>query len=1208
MSFFVKSNLTVFVDSNLNRRREDLEMKKKKRSNKTAAAMAAVMGVTAAMQSVSPIVYAQEQNPEVTSNQTNIDNVTTNVETTTENVTTNENTEAHTVKEETLDVAEMETTVSPVTVETDVQKGVLLDAQHFPDEVFRRVVKKVYDKDNDGYISDQEIANIKVLQVNLYLSSKDDKIQNIKGIEYLTALERLDVSSQDIANIDLSKNTKLQVLLMNKNPIASIDLSQNKALKIVNLGETNITNIDLSALTQLESFTFSKTGIKNIDLSHNITLKSLTGIDTELTSLDVSMLPELKLLDIRKSKRDNVLSSGLDLSHNTKLESVYITNNLCSYVNVDNCVNMRIFDCSGNRLTSLDVHKLKELTSLSCGYNQLTDLDLQNLTNLEKLSCPSNQLTALDLRNQKELTSLDCRENHLVDIKLADEAKDSINMNAQQKIDLKDIHVTDGYDFSKLTGSFDSNKVIAIVGNDGKPVDGVYFEGSILKGLDTRKNYYIKYQIGENAILKFSVLPDVYCDEITFPDAALREYVKAKYDTNKDGKIDDNELKNVKTIDLTGNKEIKDLTGLENFINLKILHCDNMDITSIDVTQIRNLEELTATNIKNLKNVNVSGCNQLSTLRLKTSGITYLDVTKNENLKTLDCTDTKLANLNVTKNYSLRNLYVTDTEISTLDVTKNYKLEELQLSYTNVRSIDLSQNANLKILAIMNCNMEELDISHNPKLMNLFANDNNFKELNIENNQNLKFLEIIGSKLTKFDVSHLTKLEILSVSSVPLKTLDVTKNTKLKELYVSNTGLTDLNVRQNPALEILECDRNDLSTLDLTQNPKLHRLHCGKNHLYDIQFAKGIQPKNYDASNQNANTIVLEEDTYDLTQLYDQHVEISNVKGAVLDGMTLKDIKRGTDITYTITYENGITLDVTLRFVLNNGWKTPLTISDWTYGETPRLPQAEARFGNVTYTYSDCETGTFTSDVPMNAGTWYVKASVESEGYLEISSIASFTIHKATPNIAIPKVNAFYGQTTEDIVLPEGFTWKQQVSFNHAQDYIVKALYTPIDTINYNTVNIDMIVHVEKAKNTWITPLNLEGWNQGQTPKEPYAKAAYGNVRYVYSNQKYGIYTNTQPTQKGIWYVKAIVDDCDDYHGLVSEPQAFEIKVKQITTIIHGSIPSHTPVKDQIKPVSKKTTSVQTGDHTKAGLFTMMGVVSLAALAVLSKRKKAMKK
>ena len=69
-------------------------------------------------------------------------------------------------------------------------------------------------------------------------------------------------------------------------------------------------------------------------------------------------------------------------------------------------------DCSGNRLTSLDVSGLTSLTYLNCAANQLTSLDVSGLTALTNLDCSSNQLTSLDVSGLIALTNLDCASNH----------------------------------------------------------------------------------------------------------------------------------------------------------------------------------------------------------------------------------------------------------------------------------------------------------------------------------------------------------------------------------------------------------------------------------------------------------------------------------------------------------------------------------------------------------------------------------------------------------------------------------------------------------------------------------------------------------------------------------------------------------------------------------------------------------------------------
>ena len=60
-----------------------------------------------------------------------------------------------------------------------------------------------------------------------------------------------------------------------------------------------------------------------------------------------------------------------------------------------------------------------------------------------------------------------------------------------------------------------------------------------------------------------------------------------------------------------------------------------------------------------------------------------------------------------------------------------------------------------------------------------------------------------------------------------------------------------------------------------------------------------------------------------------------------------------------------------------NEFTQPLTITGWTYGETANTPTAVAKYGTIKYTYSNTADGTYTEEVPTNAGTYYVKATVE---------------------------------------------------------------------------------------------------------------------------------------------------------------------------------------------------------------------------------------
>ena len=79
-----------------------------------------------------------------------------------------------------------------------------------------------------------------------------------------------------------------------------------------------------------------------------------------------------------------------------------------------------------------------------------------------------------------------------------------------------------------------------------------------------------------------------------------------------------------------------------------------------------------------------------------------------------------------------------------------------------------------------------------------------------------------------------------------------------------------------------------------------------------------------------------------------------------------------------------------------NEFTQPLTITGWTYGETANTPTAEAKYGTPKYTYSTAADGKYNDIVPTDAGTYYVKATVEeTDKYTGLESDAvEFVIEK----------------------------------------------------------------------------------------------------------------------------------------------------------------------------------------------------------------------
>ena len=99
-----------------------------------------------------------------------------------------------------------------------------------------------------------------------------------------------------------------------------------------------------------------------------------------------------------------------------------------------------------------------------------------------------------------------------------------------------------------------------------------------------------------------------------------------------------------------------------------------------------------------------------------------------------------------------------------------------------------------------------------------------------------------------------------------------------------------------------------------------------------------------------------------------------------------------------------------------NAWTSNLTCESITYGETV-APKATAALGEVKYVYATAADGEYTAAVPVNAGSYYVKAIVagnEEIAPLESDPVA-FTIAKAELEITAEDLIVTYGDALPEI-------------------------------------------------------------------------------------------------------------------------------------------------------------------------------------------------
>lgn len=144
-----------------------------------------------------------------------------------------------------------------------------------------------------------------------------------------------------------------------------------------------------------------------------------------------------------------------------------------------------------------------------------------------------------------------------------------------------------------------------------------------------------------------------------------------------------------------------------------------------------------------------------------------------------------------------------------------------------------------------------------------------------------------------------------------------------------------------------------------------------------------------------------------------------------------------------------------------NEFTQPLTITGWTYGETANTPTATAKYGTIKYTYSTAADGTYTEEVPTNAGTYYVKATVEETAdYSGLESNAvEFTILPKTINSAITQLTApVKNEVPQTEIETDEYTamvvWSPEVTDKFVYNTVYTATITITPKVNYTVKGI----------------------------------------------------------------------------------------------------------------------------------------------------------
>ena len=304
--------------------------------------------------------------------------------------------------------------------------------------------------------------------------------------------------------------------------------------------------------------------------------------------------------------------------------------------------------------------------------------------------------------------------------------------------------------------------------------------------------------------------------------------------------------------------------------------------------------------------------------------------------------------------------------------------------------------------------------------------------------------------------------------------------------------------------------------------------------------------------------------------------------------------------------DNCNTASTEKEFVISkadNEWKENLSITDWIYGNNANNPTASAKFGTVEFTYSNEKNGTYNDKVPTNAGIYYVKASVASNvNYTGLTQTVVFEITKAVPVYDVPQgLMMKQNETLSTVKLPEGFAWVDDTKvLDESGKHTLKAIFTPEDTNNYQSVEVDIIVEVVAP----IIPLNSIPTIQAKD-KTVTVGDKFDPLKDVSAFDK-----EDGNLTKDIKVIKNTVDmtKAGTYkiiYQVVDSQKA--TATKAITVTVKEKAGSQDTVNKPEKGDNEQII-IETGDATNIFLWNMTAVLSVLGIIIITSRKRKMRK
>lgn len=311
-------------------------------------------------------------------------------------------------------------------------------------------------------------------------------------------------------------------------------------------------------------------------------------------------------------------------------------------------------------------------------------------------------------------------------------------------------------------------------------------------------------------------LNSLFSQNVIIPDSNFKQkLIDVGCDVNNDNEISFSEAEAVDSINVSekdtlipGFNKIKDLTGIEAFINLVYFDCGNNQINgSVDFSNNQNLEYLNCAH-NTIDTLNLNNLRQLGVLNIYFNDISVLDLSTNINLKSINISFNNLSEIDITNNIKLEVFYCIGNSFTKIDFSKNINLKELIISgaFHNITEMDISNCTELSHLTVSYIDIIILDISQNQNLQKLAVN----------------FLSNL-EKICVWEIPFPSSIEVVSnINPIPFEICGTSLNFKnydnspIHKYYIDNVLYVES--KKNVEVELISLNGQLLKSKKIAQN------------------------------------------------------------------------------------------------------------------------------------------------------------------------------------------------------------------------------------------------------------------------------------------------------------------------------------------------------------------------------------------------------